>query len=402
MRVLVINSALYTQPSVPGEEWSILVGAVEQQNHLWAYYHENLVDYDIFILDSDKVEQKARPEDARLISPEIIERVEAGGCLLCFGGQRSVPWLPVALPPRGGPGTRVLIETDSDYVAPSLLGEVLAKHRSKISYRTQFEQSEAWTAVARAMNGYPIAALVERGRGYLVMLPEFSDRAAVTRDILDKVLPQILPGMFRPAAARPIDEAPDWIGEFTIPQAEALSTEVSRLQTQIEGLLEEREKKDEQRRELEEYRGLLWLEGKPLELVVQKALNLLGIPAQPKDPVDLACHRTNGGELFIEIEGTTGPIQVRKARQLLGYIAEADDPSETLGALVGNPFRREHPNTRPVTGNPEEVFSPQVRRMAETHHWHLVTTTQVFGWVRRFLDGEIGVTAVARTALGLD
>jgi len=159
--------------------------------------------------------------------------------------------------------------------------------------------------------------------------------------------------------------------------------------------------KERERKELLAYQGLLWLEGRPLEIVVEKALNPLGVSARPKPPVDLVCSVPGGGELLIEIEGTTGAVQVRKGRQLLGYIAEADDPASTFGAIVANPYRHEHPSSRPPARSQVALFSAQLESLATRQQWKLLTTTQLFEWVRRYLNGDGQVADEVRDALGL-
>ncbi len=103
----------------------------------------------------------------------------------------------------------------------------------------------------------------------------------------------------------------------------------------------------------------------------------------------------------MEIEGTTGPIQIRKGRQLLGYIADEDDPGAFRGAIIGNPFRRDHPSARPPEGSQVGLFSPQMESLAGKQGWPLLTTSQLFDWVTRHMAGDKKASGEARKALGV-
>ncbi len=391
MRILVISAAVVGTEEAPGEDWSAL-SAQQFKGTLYASSQQDLVDYDVFIVDQDKVGKTDTAGNLKVIQTQIVERVAGGGCLICFASVRTIPWLPVNFSSRGDiRGKRFTIEE-----AEESLSEMLAKRQEEISYKTQFQQAQGWTPIARALDTYPIAGYLKHGLGLILMLPEFQNRAAAVRDILDHVIPRLLPNL-REKAPVSLDEAPpEWLGEFPIAKSETLTSKIAKLSAEIDRLRDEREARDRQRRELLEYHGLLWLEGKPLEAVMQKALNLLGIAVEPKHPIDLACRIPGGGELYIEVEGTTGPIQIRKGRQLLGYIAEAEDPATILGAIIGNPYRREHPASRPPPKRQVGLFSPQLESLAAKQGWVLLPTTQLYEWVTRHLDGDKNASKEAR------
>ena len=396
MRILVISAAVIGTEETPGEDWSAL-SAQQFKGNLYASSQQDLVDYDVFIVDQDKVGETDTAGNLKLIQTQIVERVAGGGCLICFASVKRLPWLPVNFDSRGDiRGKRFTIEQ-----AEEPLSKILAKRQGEISYKTQFQQAQGWTPVARALDTYPIAGFYRHSAGLILMLPEFQNRAAAVRDILDDVIPRVLPNLREKAPVSLDEEPPEWLGEFPIAKSETRASEIAKLSAEIDLLWDKREARDRQRRELLEYQGLLWLEGKPLEAVVHKALNLLGIAVEPKHPIDLACSIPGGGELYIEVEGTTGPIQVRKGRQLLGYIAEAEDPATILGAITGNPYRREPPESRPPPKGQVGLFSPQLESLAGKQGWALLPTTQLYEWVTRHLDGDKKCAKEARKVVGL-
>ena len=301
-RILVINSGvpMATVERASGEEWSHL-NAVRYGHNLYVPASPDVVDYDVFIVDPDNIElitKEELPHNRQNIDKLIVERVAGGGCLICFAGLQPVAWLPVQFSNRGAiSGHRIRIEAGHDPLTP-----LLEKYEAEISYRTQFAQPEGWNALARALNSYPIAGYATYGSGLILMLPEFKNRAAVIREILDMVIPKMLPDV-EEAAVSLAQEPPPWLTEFPISKSDALAQEMAGLDSEIHRLRDERETKDRERRDLLEYQGLLWLEGKPLEAVVQKALNLLGISVEPKPPVDLACPAPTGAPLPVPHSG---------------------------------------------------------------------------------------------------
>jgi len=392
MRILVISGAVVGIAEAPGEKWRGLA-ATAYRGNLYATAIEDLVDYDVFIVDGDTLTEGQAAENLKPIQGQIVDRVVGGGCLICFASMQQLAWLPVPFGTRGEiKGRRVTIEQGED----DLL-QLLMKRQAEISYKVQLQQPRGWTPLARALDTYPIAGYATHGAGLILMLPEFQNRAAAVRDILDDVIPSLLPNLREKAPVSLDEEPPEWLGEFPITKSETLASKIAKLSAEIDRLRDEREARGRERRELLEYQGLLWFEGKPLEAVVQKALNLLGIAVEPKHPIDLACSVPGGGELYIEVEGTTGPIQIRKGRQLLGYIAEAPDPSIIRGAVVGNPHRQQHPSNRPAN----DLFSPPLKRLASTQAWALVATVQLFDLVKRRLGRDKGTSKEARKTLGL-
>lgn len=395
MRILVLNSAAYAE-AAPGEEWRQL-SAQAHAGHLYAQTLDDFIDFDVFLIDYDRVDEVGQtPADSKIVSRQIVERLAGGGCVVVFASERDVPWLPIEFRPRGLSGKRFR------FVCPDeAIRAVLEGLAADMSYKTQFDRSDHWTAIAVAQNEYPIAGFAEIGRGLLLVLPEFRDRSHALREILDKVIPAKLPGLVTPRPARPDEEPPQWLSEFSLQRARELGDEVESIRAQIQALRETQLEREQEQREVAEYSGLLWLDGYALEAAVEKALNLLGIDAHPRPPVDLAWESPDGRPLFIEVEGTTSLVQLRKGQQLLSYIAQADNPADTLGAVIGNPYRTTHPSNRPQ--GPEELFSQPLRALAQKQGWALVTTTELFDWVRRYFEGEgeaVGIEVLGRFGCG--
>lgn len=405
MRILVLNSAVFAE-KVGGETWSHLEAKSFNQQ-LWASGNHVVIDDDLFIIDAEKIPQvgsldaiKRFPQDVvRSISQGIRERVVAGGCLICFAGEAPMPWLPVGLDLRPFSGQRISVNPRH-----GTLSDLLRKYRAEASYKVQFEVSGPWTTVASSTTKFPVAVYVKHGSGYIVLLPQFKNRGKVAREFLDKVVPTYLPGLVDDRPAPPESEKPTWLADFPLTQAEKLSQEISDLGAEIQRLGTERADKEQQRADLLRFQNLLWYEGRALEAEVMAALQLLGMQVRPgpEGRVDLIGRRDDGREVYIEVEGTKGAINITKGRQLADYINSTDDPANTEGAIIGNPFREHHPSLRPPVRSQVGSFSPQLEAMAKKYGWALVTTTELFEWVRRHLDGDAEASAEAHKALRLE
>lgn len=396
MRILLLNESLYGIEPAPGETWSYLQVQTWKGN-LVADTSDDLIDYDIFIVDLDKTGTGGGDATQRHVSNEIVERVEAGGCLICFVGTKNAPWLPMQFNPRGTKGERVTIEQGDDRIVA-----LLEKYAPDITYKTQLERGSGWTPMLTAMNGYPVAGYGRHGTGLVLVLPQFKRPNVVVRDFLDNVIPAILPHLVSGQPVIMEEAEPAWLSEFPIAEAQLIEHDINAKQQRIREMQEELENLDHQKRLLTEFQGLLWYEGKPLERIVERALNLLGIDAHPVGQVDLVYPLPRGEQLYIEIEGTGGAIQVRKGSQLLRYVSEADDPSTIHGAIIGNPFRKETPTNRPPSGSQVGLFSPPMERLAHSQKWKLVTTAQVFEWIKIHYAGDPDVASQqAKDALGV-
>jgi len=260
-KILLISGAIAGAEEAPGEEWSRVSGA-EYKGNLLASAGPPPVDYDIFILDPGTIQAAESAGNLNFIQTQVVERVAGGGCLICFTNERQLAWLPVNFGSRGHiVGKRFTVDTPDDPLA-----NVLLKRESEVSFKAQMQQPQGWTAVARALDTYPIAGHAKYGAGLVLMLPEFKNRAVAIRDILDNVVPKLLPELQTAAPSVTDEEPPAWLNDFPIPAAHALEGKIGQLDQRISNLRDKREEMVGRQRQLAGYQGLLWLEGRPLRI----------------------------------------------------------------------------------------------------------------------------------------
>jgi len=391
MRILAIGFRVDDSRAEKGEQWAQATGAFVLESFLYADCAPGVYDFDIFIVNPVQLGDTGSSPPTPEIGGQITERVQSGAVLICFAAQDRMGWLPIRFDPHGGGGTRV------DVTPGHPFSHVLATFRDDTRYRTTFSAGR-WQVLETNTIGAPVAGWATLGRGHVVILPWFKQPHKVIAALLDRVLPKLAPHLFR--EDMPAEEPPDWLHEFPVPGAPALAEEMAKLDERIRQLQDLRDQRSTECQQLEELQGLLWWTGVPLQRAAQRALNLLGVKAEPKGLVDLVVDLEDGS-LFIEIEGPEGPVRIGKGRQLLDYIASHDQPETVRGAILANPYRRKHPSDRPPTGSQTGLFTTDLQRMAQTHDWRLLTTKDLFEYVVRYLQGDTGAADDARNWLGL-
>lgn len=396
LHVLILNASL--------DESALSDCIVEQRDGAFVAANElcmsnppNLHEFDAIIVDLDKLENRSGDRETRVTS-ELADVLNGGGLIVCFPPKTlglSLSWLPGNFQPKEEKqGKRIKLLRH-----PRLM-EVLERFAvdGDISYDVVFTHpaSQTWTPIASTMAGSPIAGVAQND--HVIMLPRVRRPERLMPDLFKTVVPQIMPD--RVTATEPqMEEPPTWVGEFPVHGTDKLGQEIDAIDQKLSTLEKKKQRKAEQLERLAGFQGLLWYKGKEhLEPVVRRALELLGVPCQKEEPKDLVYHGEEG-TLFIEIGGSDNSIEVSKGRQLMDYINAEDDPASIKGAIIGNPFRKDHPDKPPPKNRP--LFSPQLEKMATKQEWPLITTRELFDLVCRHQNGDTQAAVEFRRKLGL-
>ncbi|MGN6622321.1 MAG: hypothetical protein ACTHKR_14830, partial [Sphingomonas sp.] len=183
---------------------------------------------------------------------------------------------------------------------------------------------------------------------------------------------------------------PDWIAEVKIPDVVSNANDaIKNLDEQIDRLQCERTAAEGRRVKLLQYSHLLYESGKPLERVVEKALQLLGFSAEGLDTGELEIDHVilspSGKRLIGESEGKdNSAIDITKFRQLESNIGEDFQRDEVVepakGVLFGNGFRLTKPQDR------SEQFTQKSLTNAKRLGSALVRTTDLYDVITYLLD----------------
>jgi len=181
---------------------------------------------------------------------------------------------------------------------------------------------------------------------------------------------------------------PDWVEDYKLPVKQTLEKqEVAK--TKIRGLYDELVKIEKQLNELLIFKQLLYETGTPLQNVVEKAFDFIGIPIT-KPKYSNADHRIEFGNVvfLLETKGKKDAIDIKDLRQLTSYIDEwyykkkPSDP-DCKGILVGNPWREVNPKERNQMSFTQDAVNQAKRRQVV-----LITTLFLFDLVVLKMRGE--------------
>ncbi|MGA8271452.1 MAG: hypothetical protein WB919_07810 [Candidatus Sulfotelmatobacter sp.] len=245
--------------------------------------------------------------------------------------------------------------------------------------------------------GYPIAVEFAVAEGRICFLP-----------LPDSVPPERTGAAFYKVITAHFNkiteiDAPMWIQDISVPGANAYDGQIAALTKRSEEIAIQIAALNSSRDELQKYVRLLFSYGKAvLEPVVRSALTLLGFavaePEEYEGEWDVQAEEPVSGRTALgEVEGSDGPIDVDKYRQLLDYIeAEALEGREHKGILIGNGFRQ----LPPEATERQNQFTDHAQRGAARNRFCLLPTTELFKAVCAVLESpDEGFKAAIRDSL---
>jgi len=181
---------------------------------------------------------------------------------------------------------------------------------------------------------------------------------------------------------------PDWIEDYKLP-IESIQERREGLRTKIRNLYDKLIKVNQQLNELLIFRQLLYETGIPLQNIIKRAFEFIGIPVT-KPKYSNADHAIEFGNVvfLLEVKGKKDAIDIKDLRQLTSYIDEwyyekkPSDP-DCKGILVGNPWREVNPKERNQIFFTQDAVSQAKRRQDV-----LITTLFLFDLVVLKMKGK--------------
>jgi hypothetical protein len=278
---------------------------------------------------------------------------------------------------RYGEGSRLKI-LRTKVTASSAYFQVLqsaVRFRAHLMISDTQVAAEGGTTLATDSADYPVAAEFAIGEGRLCLLPE---AIGISPERLGAAALRVIEAHFNKTAEV---EAPSWAADSTVPGADAHDEEITDLVKRSEELALRIEALKGEREDLMQYVRLLFGYGKAvLEPTVRSALRVIGFEVPEPDQyagewdVELR-DPESGGTALGEVEGSDGPIDVDKYRQLLDYVdGEVLEGRQHKGILIGNGYRQLPPDA-PERQN---QFSDHAQRGATRNNFCLLPTTELF------------------------
>ncbi len=251
---------------------------------------------------------------------------------------------------------------------------------------TQANAVETMNGIVFAKNsvGYPVAVEFVAGTGRLCFIPP---PHGVPGDRVGAAIARIVDAHFGGPAEI---EIPAWAIDVTVPGAGANDGRIAELEKKMEEIKAEVSTLEEQRADLTNYRRLLYGYGKTvLEPVVRQALRLLGFevpePEQYTGEWDVELKDPINKTAIGEVEGSDGPIDVEKFRQLLNYFqSEVLEGRIHKAILIGNGHRSKELEA----AERRTQFTEHVLRGAKQFGFCLLPTADLFKAVCSVLESS--------------
>jgi hypothetical protein len=181
---------------------------------------------------------------------------------------------------------------------------------------------------------------------------------------------------------------PKWLENYSLP-IKGLLEKQGILEKKMQKAIETYNKISYKIEEINAYRKLLYETGKPLENIIKKALEFIGISViKPKYTKADHCIFHSNLVYLIEAKGKKDSINVRDVRQLTDHVSDwecskqSSDP-HCKGVFIGNPWREIEPKNRN-----EPPFTPDAIRHANNSNLVLLTTIFLYEIVSAKLAGK--------------
>jgi len=180
---------------------------------------------------------------------------------------------------------------------------------------------------------------------------------------------------------------PEWIKEVKIAGQADLENEIAGKDSQIEQLEKLKSESLEAIKKLNKFKKLLYLQGKPLEKIVEESFSLIGVKLKELD-VD------NIEDRVFEYDNFTIPFEIRgkdtknlneaDLAQLIKRIADREKGKiyKTRGVFVINHQRNLKPSER------GEVCNSNIVKQAEFFNICIISTIEIFNLINRTLNGK--------------
>ena len=219
----------------------------------------------------------------------------------------------------------------------------------------------------------PVGYSIKINNGLVVFLPyppnEF-DHKKLSGVLINCVKPYLTKEIITPV--------PEWIQDFEISGEKELTTEINMFNVKIREIETQKSEVEIKLNELNEFKGLLYEQGKLLEESAIKAFRVLGFNAEnwQKDDMEHDIILTSPeGRAIVEVEGKDNDlIHIDKLDQLSRVVDEDFKLNESYpeGILLGNHFRHLNPIKR------KEAFTEKVIIAAKRKQFILLTTFELY------------------------
>ena len=271
-------------------------------------------------------------------------------------------------------GAQVIKEKNTE-----ILSEFYEIFKDKFNYQVHFEHEDL-KPVLRTKHSHIVGGIFEL-KGALILLPSIKLDQQSSNILVDQLLKI---DKFVKLKTTPI---PDWaIENYKTNQEDTIYQKLCDIDTKIKEFEDERIQQQVLLKSEQEYRGLLFETGKPLEEIVKKSLRVLGYTTENftdkvGNEIDIILISPEGNTYCGECEGKESKaIDINKFRQLSDHIEvyeeSLNDDTTIHGVLFGNAARLKEIKER------EEDFTKTCIDRAKHKNIILIKTSDLYPLVQ--------------------
>ena len=207
-----------------------------------------------------------------------------------------------------------------------------------------------------------VGTVVPVGPGYIICLPGLRDLNGQTSEELLTSLVSLVEAL----KAKPGDfELPDWATKFQPGREQIATRSITDLEQRRDQIVEQLAIEKAGLADLEQYKMLFTGTGKPLELVVRRALERLGFAVQEgAEGRDVLIAEYGDRVAVVEVKGTTKSASEAHAAQLEKWVSEyySTHGRQPKGILVVNAYRDLELPRRTEAAFPSQMLGYSTRR----------------------------------------
>ena len=182
-------------------------------------------------------------------------------------------------------------------------------------------------------------------------------------------------------------EKPEWVEKINTKKSLIVKKEIENLFKEKQKIESEISKKFNQIESIDYFKSLIWEVGHQLEKVVHDSLRLIGLlPSDPTKAEEDGIVKYKGEDYLLEIKsGLEKGAEWTELSKLITRMTNTNKLSKTecKGIFIMNHYANYRPEDR------DKAFPSNVQKTAEVNNVKLITTTQLFEIVKKFLDEEI-------------
>jgi len=187
-------------------------------------------------------------------------------------------------------------------------------------------------------------------------------------------------------------DSPPWVEDYSVPNEDAITTQIDDLESEIAALKSEQSEKEDELEQLERCKMLLYEGDTVLEDLVVEALDEVGFDVEEEISHGRdGLVRLDNEHIVLETHGTTGGIPKDKCRQLNEWVDDyqSENPQTSVeGLFIVNPLKKQAPESR------NGYLDLDVEGYMENSGYRIALTEELYKMVINYRNNKIDYSEI--------